>query len=346
MKLSETRDAYMIALTGAKAKGTVRLYLCVLDRLIKFSGDKEATELTLMDIAAYKAMLAQGGSPGVGRGQGRPMRGAICSSTYIATELSALSSYISFLNRTYGIRAINILDLKTLRPKKAGRKEPTPAKQEEIAAALAAADKWEKRAAIELLYYTGLRVSELVGLTRQNIVWDEIVVDGVMGKRAAFKVLGKGGKERKIPLNQAAFGALNSYLQYLEMKYPRGYTRLFPWTTKTIWRWLQEIARNVALEMSGKRTGQQGVHKDLRGESIKLHPHMFRSAFATNLSKRGADIRVIQELMGHSSIATTQLYTAVDDEQKISAVDKLDKSFASDAATSYLDSAPPFKGET
>lgn len=146
------------------------------------------------------------------------------------------------------------------------------------------------RAALEVLYGCGLRASELVGLDVRAILLEEEVV----------RVFGKGSKERVVPIMGAAADALAAYLD-------RGRGALVG----------RRPTGAAFLNVRGGRLSRQSVHAIVerygRVAGIRgLHPHTLRHSFATHLLEGGADLRVVQELLGHASISTTQLYTHVD----------------------------------
>ena len=150
------------------------------------------------------------------------------------------------------------------------------------------------RAMIELLYGCGLRVSELTGARLENFDADERIL----------RVTGKGNKTRVIPVGKIACAALADYLQFERSKLVRKATgseiflsrRGSGLTTQRVWQIVKEIA-----ELAGFEKG--------------IYPHLFRHTFATHLLTNGADLRVIQELLGHADISTTQIYTQVDQER-------------------------------
>ncbi|MBL8023242.1 MAG: site-specific tyrosine recombinase XerD [Elusimicrobia bacterium] len=143
------------------------------------------------------------------------------------------------------------------------------------------------KAMLELLYAAGLRVSELVGLT----------VEGIDLEVGFVRVFGKGGKERVVPINRRAIHSVRIYREALEVKNTAG--PLFvgrgdrPLTRTAFWYELRNWARDA------------GVRKP-------ISPHVLRHSFATHLLKGGADLRVVQEMLGHSDISTTQIYTHLD----------------------------------
>ena len=143
------------------------------------------------------------------------------------------------------------------------------------------------RAALELLYAAGLRVSELCGLDRR----------GVDLRGRTVTVLGKGGKERRVPIHDRAAAALEEWLDVgrAEMPGPR---------------------EAVFVNQRGARLGPRDVRRILdRLAASPTHPHALRHTFATHLLDGGADLRVVQELLGHASLATTQIYTHVSKER-------------------------------
>lgn len=151
------------------------------------------------------------------------------------------------------------------------------------------------RAILEVLYGCGLRISELVGLGFGDVDLDHRVV----------RVLGKGSKERIVPLGGAARRALECWLD------EGGRPAMVPQ------RWRSRgDADAVFLNQRGGRLTRQGAWLVLRGRCRDagidaVHPHMLRHSCATHMLDRGADLRAVQELLGHASISTTQIYTKV-----------------------------------
>ena len=151
-----------------------------------------------------------------------------------------------------------------------------------LAAALALRD----HAVLELLYAAGLRVSELCGLDRSGVDLDGHTVS----------VVGKGDKERRLPVHERSVSALAAWLA-------DGRPALAGPTTPD---------QAVFLNRRGRRLGPRDVRRILdRRSPVPTHPHALRHSFATHLLDGGADLRVVQELLGHSSLQTTQVYTHV-----------------------------------
>jgi integrase/recombinase XerC len=150
---------------------------------------------------------------------------------------------------------------------------------------------------LELLYGSGLRVAELCSLDLENIALDQ----------AALTVLGKGRKERRLPMTKPSEEALRSYLADARSEL----------LAKAGGRSLETA---VFLNSRGHRIGPRSVRsmleKYLRAEGVApVGPHALRHSFATHLLDGGADLRVVQELLGHESLSTTQIYTHVSTER-------------------------------
>lgn len=175
------------------------------------------------------------------------------------------------------------------------RNLPRPLSVDDVARILAAPPQGEiagmrDRAILETLYGAGLRISELVGLDVDHVDLDE----------GSLRVIGKGDKERVVPIGRYAATALSSYL-----------TRARPALATS------RSGPAVFLNLRGGRLTRQGATKILKDAAARagvdraVTPHTLRHSFATHLLEGGADIRVVQELLGHASLATTQIYTLV-----------------------------------
>ena len=174
---------------------------------------------------------------------------------------------------------------------------PTVLSLDEIEALLAAPDAatpagLRDRAMLEVLYGAGLRISELVGIRTTDYDADH----------NAFRVRGKGDKERVALLGSSARHCLQRYLR-------DGRPALVSTKSKT-WLWLNRFGGPLsarAVQLSVRRYAQRaGLPED-------VHPHLLRHSFATHMLDGGADVRVVQELLGHASVSTTQIYTHVTD---------------------------------
>jgi integrase/recombinase XerC len=156
---------------------------------------------------------------------------------------------------------------------------------------------WPERdkALIMLMYCAGLRISELVSLT----------VDNIQKGREAARVMGKGGKERYVFFSGEGKSALDAYLPMREAK------------LRALGKSDAELDGPLFINRRGKRISVQGVrwiiyqYAARSGIGKNIHPHSLRHSFATHLVNSGCDVRVVQELLGHSNISTTQRYTHV-----------------------------------
>ncbi|MGZ4674183.1 MAG: site-specific tyrosine recombinase XerD [Ilumatobacteraceae bacterium] len=182
---------------------------------------------------------------------------------------------------------------------------PHPLSEAEVGALLAAPSTNEPaglrdRALLELLYATGARISEACGLSLGDFDHEEQLV----------RLFGKGSKERIVPYGRYAALALNDWLG------PAGRVHLQPP------RWARrDDAEAVFLNLRGGRLSRQAAwaivkkYGDRIGIGAKLSPHVLRHSCATHLLDHGADLRIVQELLGHASISTTQIYTKVSQER-------------------------------
>jgi integrase/recombinase XerD len=154
------------------------------------------------------------------------------------------------------------------------------------------------RAIVELLYASGLRISELANARLENLNFEERIL----------RVTGKGNKMRLVPVGRKACAALTAYIseERPTLVKPRSGSEIFlssrgtKLTTVRIWQIVKERARRSGLEAN-------------------IYPHLLRHSFATHLLSNGADLRIIQEMLGHADISTTQIYTHVD-QQRLKAV--------------------------
>ena len=203
----------------------------------------------------------------------------------LARKIAVLKSFFSYLTSYEYLKYNHTLSLE--QPKQP-KKLPKILSFEEILYLL----NYNKlsyldKAIFELLYASGLRVSELVNLKINNVDFNANFI----------RCFGKGSKERIIPINKKAKKALSSYLkqrEFLVKKYKLDTKKIF-------------ILNN------GNLITRQYVYKFIRNIGLKINkkisPHTIRHTFATHLLEHGADLRVVQELLGHSDVSTTQLYT-------------------------------------
>ena len=146
------------------------------------------------------------------------------------------------------------------------------------------------KAMFELLYACGMRVSEIVDLKLADIDFDEGLI----------RFIGKGNKERITPIGDSAKDYLGKYIRAARYNLEK-----------------ERKSENVFLNRNGLKLTRQGFWKILKkyagkaNVSKNLYPHLFRHSYATHMLERGADLRIVQELLGHSSISTTQIYTNI-----------------------------------
>lgn len=209
-----------------------------------------------------------------------------------ARKLSALRQFFRFLQREEKVKAnpVELLDSPRL-----PRRLPKVLGEAEVAALLSGPDPatplgQRDAALLELLYATGLRVSELVGLTLKQLDL----------RRGVVRPLGKGSKERVVPMVAAAVEKIELYLAQGRAQLLKGRQSPF-----------------LFVNNRGGKLSRQGFWKILKHHALKqgisgLSPHTLRHSMATHLLSHGANLRVIQLLLGHADLATTQIYTHLD----------------------------------
>lgn len=257
---------------------TLRNYRKDLSLLRQSLGEKAWEQVGLLDLRQFVAQ----------------QRTAGLSKVTVARRVASIRSFFRFMNRE-GYAQINPA-LGLVRPKQE-RRLPAFLSVEE-AARLVEAPKGDDftpardRAILETLYSTGLRVSELVGLKVQD-------VDLIGG---TLRTVGKGRKERIVPIGSYSVQAVRRYLKALNAEQSMPERTLFqnqrhgPLTDRSVRRILNRYLARVSVTM-------------------RISPHALRHSFATHLLDRGADLRSVQELLGHSSLTTTQVYTHVTTER-------------------------------
>ncbi len=219
----------------------------------------------------------------------------------VGRKVAAIKTFFAYLNSRHGFLG-NPAAL--LRAPRNQRHLPVYLDEEEVDKLLdiGFADdelKLRDRAILELMYACGLRVSEVVGLDISNLHFADAVV----------RVMGKGRKERLVPLGRIAAKALENYLEKRQ-KASAG------------------VGDALFLNARGGRLSARAVSSMVKkygliaGLQKPLTPHAVRHSFATHLLQNGADLRVIQELLGHSSLSTTQRYTHVDVKRLLEVYDK------------------------
>ncbi len=249
-------------------------YRVDLKEFEQFLKDIKLIEVTPIDIRRFLAYLSD----------------KECSRSTLGRKLACLRSFYKHMVREGNVKTNPASGIATPKHEK---RLPAFLEIEEMAKLLEApaGDKWESKrdkAIMELLYSSGLRVSELVGV---NI--DDVDIDNNL-----IKVRGKRKKERIVPIGPVALKAIKAYLDSRPKGRGEGIESLFMNKNRT--RLTDRSVRRIIL----KYVKKLGIQKD-------IYPHMFRHSFATHLLDRGADLRSVQELLGHENLSTTQIYTHV-----------------------------------
>lgn len=265
---------------------TIRNYDHYLKRFLDFSDDINPGEIDLKLVRKYRLYLSHWTDPKTKKNLKR------ITQNYF---MIALRAFLRYLAKS---------DIETLSPEKVelSENDPRPLKVLDAAALkslLEAPDPTEKsgirdRAILETLFSTGLRVSELASLNR----------DTINLKRREFGVAGKGGKERVVFLSDTATSWLEKYLSARKDTFKPLFVRFQGKVDPT---------NNGETMRLTPRSIERIVEKYVKklGISIKATPHTLRHSFATDLLINGADIRSVQEMLGHSNISTTQIYTHI-----------------------------------
>ncbi|MBI4036000.1 tyrosine-type recombinase/integrase [Candidatus Daviesbacteria bacterium] len=265
---------------------TIRNYDHYLKRFLEFAGDIDPRNIDLNLIRKYRLYLSRWTDPQTGK----PLK-RITQNYFMI----ALRAFLRYLAR---------IDVSTLSPEKVelGETDPAPLKvldESQLKSLLEAPDVTKKdglrdKAILETLFSTGLRVSELACLNR----------DTINLQRKEFGIVGKGGKERVVFISDSAASAIETYLYARKDTFKPLFIR---------------FQGKVNPENGGEsmrlttRSIERVVEKYVKalGFSVKATPHSLRHSFATDLLINGADIRSVQEMLGHSNISTTQIYTHV-----------------------------------
>jgi integrase/recombinase XerC len=282
--LAQAREDFLrhLALERNRSPHTVRAYAGDLDALLAHAAARGAEGLADLDLALLRSWLADQQRAGVSRAT-------------LARRGSAARSFTSWAHRAGLLER----DPGVLLAAPKGRRTLPEVLRPDEAARLVEVEgddvvDLRDRVALELLYATGIRVGELCGLD----------VDDVDDGRRVVRVLGKGGKERSVPYGTPAQRALDVWL---EVGRPR-------WVTARSGPALLLGARGGRVD---PRTVREVVHRrlaDVPG-APDLGPHGLRHSAATHLLEGGADLRSVQELLGHATLATTQIYTHVSIER-------------------------------
>ena len=255
------------------SNNTVKAYEADISSFFRWLGNKDLKYNNLQEdhINQYISFLFQ-----------RKMR-----SSSVNRKISSIKSFYIFLVKRNFVKNSPLNDLVAPKQEKYLPESMSEAEVDKLLNSPDVANKIENRdkAMIEMLYATGMRISELVNLK----------ITDVDMKRCVVKVFGKGSKERLVPFGETALDSLKSYLNDRE----------------------QSSSKEIFLSNRGKKMTRvafwQRVKIYLIRENLKnsISPHTLRHAFATHLLNRGADLRSVQLLLGHSDLSTTQIYTHI-----------------------------------
>jgi integrase/recombinase XerD len=271
-----------LALESGHSDNTVEAYLRDLRRLAEFAAAKGVRDPGQVSRALLRDFVYL-------------LKDLGLSAATIRREISAVRTYFGFL---VGEGRVAADPSDRLDSPRRGRVLPDTLSVRDVEALLAAPNidqplAWRDRALLELAYGAGLRVSELCGLLTTDLLLTENLV----------RVFGKGGKERLVPIGRSVIGAVSVYLHQLRPELDRGRTQ-----------------GRLLLNGRGQplsRVGAWGIVKRAAARADirkRVTPHTLRHSFATHLLEGGADLRAVQEMLGHADLSTTQIYTHVDRE--------------------------------
>ena len=274
----------MEAVKGASAH-TVKAYAEDLSQFVGFAATQGVTDIHTVDPALLRSFLAHLQSLGLARASR-------------ARKTATLRSFFSYLAKQSFLTRSPAIGLRSI---KTERRLPKYLRSDEIESLLAAPNAGtplglRDRALLETLYASGMRAGELVTLGVADVDYDEGVI----------RVIGKGNKERMTLLGRQAVFALDRYIR-------KGRPALVLRADKD--------GGALFVNRYGERLSDRGVRKlfdrycGMASTHLKITPHVLRHTFATHLLSNGADLRLIQELLGHASVATTQMYTHVSTER-------------------------------
>ena len=290
MTLNEASDLYFQYLRVEKgvSNETIRNYEYDLRIFFETLNKKTTSDLKSGDIQEFIRIQTQN----------------MLSIPTILRRISSTKNLYLFLEKE---RLISF-QIDSLEKPKGAKKLPVCISIEEVEALLEQPDLTKPegqrdRAMLEVMYSSGLRISELLNLRMNQINFD----------RGMVKIVGKGNKERIVPIGDYAFEYLNKYINDGRRKNPkRNSVFLF------LNRYGEPVSR-VYFFLQVKKYAQQA------GIKVEISPHTLRHCFATHMLENGAELRAVQEMLGHVNIATTQIYTNISSKRILSAYDLYSK---------------------
>lgn len=291
MKISECVELFLSYIAD-KSPNTVKNYKVDLNQFIKIVGDKDVDKVSKSDVAKFRMVL---------QSQKR-------KSSTIARKLATLNSLYQYL---IDLELVSISPITKSHRPKVSQRIPSSLSNEEIKLLLNHIDNLQDKTIVVLLLTTGLRSSELLSIKKKNILVerqgqtfgvDKILEEGLQEEDIAYiRVIGKGDKEREVPITGKPLHILVEYLKEVS-PYIDNQTPIFPITYHTLWRKIKNLGKKL---------------------STSLHPHKLRHTAATMALASGAELRVIQELLGHASPITTARYAKVGQKQLLKATKAL-----------------------
>lgn len=278
---------FFLAVEKGLSSNTVDSYKSDLSRFFKYCFEQNIKEFTQMDKIIIEGFLSN----------------LFFEKISNATQARYISSLRSFFNYLVSQDIVETNPIEKIDSPKIRRNLPDFLTIEEVFKILDSVQTENcsgirDKAILEVLYASGLRVSELINLKQRDISFEEGIA----------RIWGKGSKERIVPIGKSALKWVSIYQRKCRNIYIEDFK-----DTKDI----------LFLNSRGNKFSRMGIWKIIRkyallaGLGEKVHPHIFRHSFATHLLQGGADVRIVQELLGHSDISTTQIYTHLTKEYLI-----------------------------
>ena len=257
---------------------TISTYISNICKFIDYA-NKKISSITEKDIKEYLKELDKEG----------------ISNRSVANKISSLKTFYKYMLlekavKTSPLDKIELPKIKKTLPKNLSEEDINILLNIELNTKF----DYRNKAMIELLYASGLRISELINLKINNINFDDDYI----------KVLGKGSKERIVPIGDYAKYFLKLYIEEYRNEFLRNKESEYIFISNQG----KKMTRQTFFLLLKKLAKEKGI-------KVEFSPHTLRHSFATHLLKYGADLRSIQELLGHSSISTTQIYTHVENEK-------------------------------
>ncbi|MFW6120796.1 MAG: site-specific tyrosine recombinase/integron integrase [Petrotogales bacterium] len=274
------------------SRNTVEAYIRDLKNYEKFISKEKLDykEVTRRDIEKYMQSLSRG-----------EVTSRKLSPSSIARNLSSISTFYTFLHLSNVVQAI---PTEMVRTPKRGKTLPEYVSHEDIQKLINSFHDTNlgkrNKAIVALMYYCGLRVSEVTSLKKRDV---ELYNDALIQIRS-----GKGNKDRVVPLSKKAEQLINEYLEVRE-----SFNN-------------SERLDELFIGIRGERVSRKSIHKMITKQANKVFPgrhitpHVLRHSCATHLLQRGASVKVVQEILGHSNVSTTSIYLHITDKEKRKAV--------------------------